>query len=219
MQKGMYQCQNLEAINILKNKPVIIIGAGGHAKVVASCAIESGYHVIGFLDDDTNKHRNKIFSLPIFGSIDILKSGKYEHAILGIGDNKKRKALYDQYKDCCNWISVKDPFSYIHSSVEIGEGSVIFAGAIVQPDTYIGSHVIINTGARIDHDCKIEDFVHIAPGCNLAGRVYVQEGAFLGIGCSIIPNITIGKWSIAGAGSVIVKNVAELSEVKGVPAK
>ncbi len=202
-----------------KSKKIIVIGGGGHSKVVISTLLELGYRVIGVLDDDINKKDSKILNFPILGPIELLKSGNFEHGIIAIGDNKVRKEIADKFKDCCKWISVVHPFSFVHQSVEIGEGTVVFAGSVIQTDVIIGNHVIINTGVTIDHDCKIGNFAHLAPGVNLAGGVLVEEGSFLGINSSVIPYKRIGKWATVGAGGVVIQDVPEFTTVVGVPAK
>ncbi|MEM2525994.1 MAG: acetyltransferase [Candidatus Methanomethylicaceae archaeon] len=208
-------------MNVFKvsNKKIIVIGGGGHSKVVISTLLELGYNVIGVLDDDINKKNTKVMGIPILGSIELLKSGNFEQGIIAIGDNKIRKEILYKFKDFCKWPVVVHPFSYVHPSVEIGEGTVIFAGAVIQPDVIIGEHVIVNTGVTIDHDCRIGNFVHLAPGVHLAGGVVIGEGSFLGIGSSVIPYKNIGSWAIVGAGGVVIQDIPDFVKVVGVPAK
>ena len=117
-----------------------------------------------------------------------------------------------------NFIILKHPSAIIGNDVQIGIGTVIMAGVIIQPGTKIGKHCIINTGAYIDHDVVIQDFVHIAPRCSIAGGVEIGEGTFLGIGTIVINNIKIGSWSIIGAGSVVVKELISNITAVGNPA-
>ncbi|PMQ01791.1 MAG: transferase [Dictyoglomus sp. NZ13-RE01] len=200
------------------SKKVVIIGAGGHAKVVASTLLICGYNVIGFLDDDEKKIGTKLLDIPVIGNIELLKEGNFDFSIIAIGDNSIRRKIYYLYKEYTNFVSIIHPFSYVHSSVEIGEGSVIFAGVVIQPDVRIGNNVIVNTSVSIDHDCVIGDFVHLAPGVHLAGGVIVEEGAFLGIGSSVIQYRKVGKWSILGAGGCVIKDIPEFTIAVGVPA-
>jgi len=200
-------------------KEVIVLGAGGHAKVVISTLLELNFQIKGVLDDDPNKWNQKVLNIPVLGPIELLKSGNFEQGIIAIGDNKTRKEIVEKYNGFCRWIGIIHPFSYVHPSVEIGDGSVIFAGAVIQPEVIIGKYVIINTSASVDHDCKIEDFVHIAPGVHLAGGVLVGEGSLLGVGSSVIPYKRIGRWTIVGAGSVVVNDIPDCVTVVGVPAR
>lgn len=198
---------------------LVVLGAGGHAKVVISALMESGVKIAGILDDDTKKIGKKILGIPVLGKLDLIETGEFSHAIIAIGNNKIRKEIAERYSKICSWLQVIHPFSYVHPTAKIGEGSVIFAGAVIQPDVIIGNHAIINTGACIDHDCKLSDYVHIGPGVKLAGSVEVNEGSFLGINSSVIPNVNIGKWCVIGAGAVVINNVYDGSTVAGVPAR
>lgn len=198
---------------------VVVIGGGGHAKVVISTLLASGTKIEGVLDDDEAKIGKVIFGVPVIGKVESIKSGKFKYAIIAIGDNSKRKEIAQEYGDNCEWVRVIHPDAYIAPGVSIGKGTVVFAGAVIQPDTEIADHVIINTSAIVDHDCKIDNFVHVAPGCILAGGVNVKEGVFLGIGSCVIPGVNVGSWSMLGAGSVVIRDVPNFSKIKGVPAK
>jgi sugar O-acyltransferase (sialic acid O-acetyltransferase NeuD family) len=103
--------------------------------------------------------------------------------------------------------------------VQLGAGSVVFAGAVIQPDVKIGNHCIINTATTIDHDCVLGDYVHLAPGVHLAGNVSIDEGCFLGIGSVVIPGIKIGSKVTVAAGGVVVNHVACKKTIMGIPAK
>jgi sugar O-acyltransferase (sialic acid O-acetyltransferase NeuD family) len=194
---------------------VVVIGAGGHAKVVIATLLDAGYAVGLILDDNTARQGEKILDVPIDGPISKAKEGR--NAVLAIGDNSVRRTLAESLK--LQWISVVHPTAYVHPSVRIGHGVVVFAGALIQPDATVGDHVIVNTGASIDHDCSVDDYVHIAPGCKLAGNVKVGEGTFLGIGSSVIPNKRIGSWTTVGAGGVVVSDLPNRVIAVGVPAR
>ncbi|MGE5558466.1 MAG: acetyltransferase [Bacillota bacterium] len=198
---------------------IVIIGAGGHAKVVLSTLLEAGFNVLGFLDDDCRKHSEEISGFPVLGAGDILYEKKYLQAVIAIGDNRFRKEITEKYDGCCQWVTAIHPQAYVHGSVKMGNGTVVFAKSVIQPDAIIGNHVIVNTGATIDHDCNIENFVHIAPGANLAGNVRIGQGTLIGIGSVIIPGIEVGKWSTIGAGSTVITDVPDESTFVGVPAK
>lgn len=198
-------------------REIVIIGAGGHAKVVIATALDCGYKIIFVLDDDPLKWGKKIMGFEIKGPI-IAYDGYDYNAVLAIGDNKIRKKLAEKLNKC-KWIKLIHPQTYIHPSCSIGKGTVVFAGSILQPDVSLGEHCIVNTGATVDHDCIIEDFVHIAPGVNIAGGVFIGEGSFLGIGSKVIGNKKIGQWSIVGAGGIVTENIPSYVAVKGIPAK
>ncbi len=201
-----------------RQKEVVVIGAGGHGKVVISLLQELGYRVKAVLDDDESKWGSIILGIPIEGPIEKIRALKFDGAVLAVGDNKVRLELAKNYKTI-PWASSVHPRAWVHPSVSLGAGSIVFAGAIIQPDTRIGAHCIVNTGATVDHDCLIEDGVHVAPGCHLAGGVSVGKASFLGVGVSVIPGISIGRGVVVGAGATVVFDLPDDVLAVGVPAK
>jgi len=125
-----------------------------------------------------------------------------EKWIIAVGDNEDRKKEAEAHK-MRDFVTLIHPSAIIGSDVEIGKGTVIMAGVVVQPGCRIGKHVILNTSCSIDHDTIIEDFAHIAPGCNLCGGCFVGEGALMGVGSCAVPDAYINAWSIIKAGRVI----------------
>lgn len=198
-------------------KRVFLIGAGGHAKVVISTLKAADYEVVAAFDDDEAKWGSELLGVPVLGPISRAKKEGLEAAVLGIGDNRIRKTLAESLD--LEWISVVHPHSFVDSSVRLGEGVVVFAGALIQPDATIGRHAIVNTGATIDHDCGIGEFAHVAPGAHLAGEVSIGAGALIGIGSSLIQCISVGEWATVGAGSVVIRDVGPGAVVAGVPAR
>lgn len=196
----------------------IVIGAGGHGKVVVSLLLSLGFSVTMILDDDRDRWGKTVLSVPVEGPTAILSDLDVHAAIVAIGDNMTRLKVAARLRDT-PWLSAVHPHSWVHPSVAIGPGSVIFAGSIVQPDAEIGRHCIINTGVTVDHDCRIGNGAHLAPGCHLAGGVAVGEGSFLGVGVSVIPDISIGKGTIVGAGASVVSDLPDNIVAVGVPAK
>lgn len=197
-------------------KPVVVIGGGGHAKVVIATLRAMNITVGGVLDDDTRLWDTSLLGVPVTGPI--RREAAIEGpVVLAIGRNESRKMLAQQLP--CEWATVVHPRAWVDPTAILGPGTVVLAGAIVQADAIIGAHVIVNTGATVDHDCVIGDYVHLAPGVNLAGSVEVGEGAFLGIGSTAIPGVCVGEWARAGAGAVIVRDVPRKTLCLGVPAR
>jgi len=203
------------------NRPLFVIGGGGHCKVVVSTLVQCGLSVDGILDDDSSKIGSSILGIPVRKTTADFISRKAEaRAILAIGDNRTRKAVFGRFSTSqIEWISVIHPRASVHPSAKIGAGTVIFAGAVIQPDAVIGDHCIINTGALIDHDCSFGKFCHIAPGCTITGGVKAEEGVFLGAGTTVIPYKNIGSWAISGAGSTIISDIPAEITVAGCPAR
>lgn len=195
---------------------IAVIGAGGHAKVVVSTLRAAGYAEIELYDDRESLWGTTVLGATIVGSPNMLR-GTGRAAVIAIGSNEVRKRIAQDL--ALSWISVVHPRAWVHESVVVGAGTVVFAGAVVQPDTQLGAHVIINTGASVDHDCRIGDFVHVAPGVHLCGGVSVGEGALLGVASAARPCVQVGPWATVGAGAVCVSNVPERATALGVPAR
>lgn len=205
------------------NKKVIIIGAGGHAKVIADIVEKSKDKVLGFLDD------NLAINTIIIKKKDIKVLGKVKECIkfvnenpdiefiIGIGNNKKRKDIANQNK--LNYYTAINPSSQIAVDVDIGRGTVIMANACINTSTKIGEHCIVNTGAIVEHDNKINDYVHISPNATLCGTVEVGELTHIGAGAIINNNHNICNNCIIGAGAVVVKDIKESGVYVGIPAK
>jgi sugar O-acyltransferase (sialic acid O-acetyltransferase NeuD family) len=204
---------------------VLIIGAGGHGKVVLDILRASGAHrPVGFLDADPALAGSTVGGLPVMGPIHHLsklrQQGKARGAIVAIGDNRARRTyaqhVVDEAVELTNAIH---PRASISSSALIGRGVVIAAGAIVCAEARIGDSVILNTGCIVDHECEIEEAVHICPAAALAGRVRVEAGAFVGLGAKVIPCMTIGRHATIGAGAVVIRDIPAHATAVGVPAK
>lgn len=198
---------------------VFVMGAGGHGKVVVSTLQERGVEVLGVFDDDAGKWAGRLLGVPVLGGLDLAPEyadrGRF---ILAIGDNDQRARLVERFA-CLDWATAVHPAAYVHPTVRLEAGVVVFAGAVVQPETAVGAHSIVNTGATVDHDCQIGDFAHLAPGVNLAGGVVVESRAMLGVGAVVVPGVRIGEGAVVGAGSVVIGNVDPGDTVAGVPAR
>lgn len=195
----------------LKDREVIIIGAGGHSKVIEDILILNGRKIAGFLDDNSSGGE-------ILGKIELIEKYKEKYDfILAIGNNEVREKI--SIKHQLEYTIAIHPKAIIAKNVEIHNGTVVMAGAIINSNTKIGKQCIINTGAIIEHDNKIEDYAHISPGAILAGNVKVSKKTWIGAGVTIIQGINIGKEAIIGAGSVVIKDIPELCVAVGSPAK
>jgi sugar O-acyltransferase (sialic acid O-acetyltransferase NeuD family) len=191
---------------------VILQGGGEHAKVVLECLQAQGAPVVALFDPK--------FSDELFG---VKQRGVYDPSfepdakvIVAIGDNVLRKKVVGFTQHA--FTTTVHPSCIVSKHAQIGEGTMVLHGVIVQPGANIGNHVILNTGASIDHDCIIHDYVHVAPRAVLCGRVTIGEGSFIGAGAILLPGITIGPWATVGAGSVVTKDVKAGMVVKGNPA-
>ena len=202
------------------DRGVLIVGAGGHAKVVADILLCQGTYVLGFLDDDPNTWGKTRLGLPVMGGIDTYASHNPAGLVMGIGDNRVRQQIVGRLDVASDlWRSAIHPRATIAASVRVGNGVVVAAGAVVSPDTTLGDHAIVNTGATVDHDCIIGDYAHIAPGVHLSGGVRIGAGVLIGVGAGVAPGNTIGDWAIIGVGAAVVRDVPGSVIAKGVPAR
>lgn len=190
---------------------IYLIGGGGHQKVVVDTILNSALElqITGFFDDVPRDS-----SIDYIGNIDKVTEYSNVNFALCIGDNQIR---YNCYKSIigCTLPVIKHNLSYISDSVTVGDGSVIFAGGCIQPDSTLGVGCIVNTNANLDHDCNIGDFVHIAPGSTLCGGVTVGSRSLIGAGSVILPGITIGSDCIIGAGTTVVEDLAPGAKLVG----
>lgn len=199
---------------------VVVIGAGGHAKVVGDIIVKSNDHLIGFLDDFIPSGTNIIGKYKTIGKIEeclnLYSQNNTTKFIIAIGDNLVRERIAQTYQ--IPYYTAIHPNTIIGIDAKIGEGTVVMANTCINPNALIGKHTIINTGAIIEHDNIIEDFVHISPNVSLGGTVHIGEKTHIGIGATVKNNINITSNVIIGAGAVVVKNIKEKGTYVGVPA-
>lgn len=199
-------------------KGVYVLGGGAHGKVVVSTLLEAGWRIAGILDENQLLWGSSVMDIKVVGAFDILKDMEMPEAIIAIGANSVRKNIASRF-DHVRWMTVIHPHAYVHPSVKLGHGTIIFAGSVIQPDVMIGDHCIVNSSCSIDHDCVIQNFVHCGPGTVLGSGVNLSEEAFMGISSSALPDVSIGARTIVGAGGVAIKGVPPDSLAIGVPAK
>lgn len=199
-------------------RDLIIIGASGHGKVCADIAFKMNqWNQIYFLDD--NESIKQCMDFEVLGKVEEFK--KYldtSDFFVGIGHNQIRRRIFEELQLFnANLVTLIHPNSVIGISVEIGIGSAVMAGVVINSDTKIGKCCIVNTSSSIDHDNQIGDFVHIAPGVRLSGTVKVGPNSWLGVGSVYKNNITICENVVIGAGAVVIKDIDTSGTYVGVP--
>ncbi len=195
---------------------LLIVGAGGHAKVV--CDLAKNYYKNIFFADDN--HSGRVLGCEVIGSVERAKLLERCDFIVAIGNNSAREKLFNEFiENGFTPVSLVHPSAVIAEEVEIGVGTVVFAGAVINACAKIGIGCIVNTMASVDHDCEIGEFNHLAPSCHLAGTVRTGKACFFGIGSSVINNIDICNEVTVGAGATVIANVLDSGTYVGTPAK
>ena len=209
-------------------QPLVLFGAGGHAIEVAQIvrdinAIAPRWQLLGALVDAAYRPVGEGgSSLPILGDAGWLAEHRDVAVVVAIGEPQaRRRIVLDLRAQLAglHFATLIHPRAWIAAGSEPGEGSVVFAGALVNVDVRIGAHVIVNLGGTISHDCRIGDFASLGPGVRLPGRVQVGEAADLGAGCSARPGVRIGAGVVLGAGAVAVDDLPAGCVAAGVPAR
>lgn len=198
-------------------KDVIIIGTGGHAKVVADIVMCSGDNLLGFLTSDTSL--SSFVGKPILGSDTDYKKFLDKYFIVAVGNQQARERI-TMSMEGVRWYTAIHP-SAIISPLEtcIGEGSVICVNAVVCPGSTIGKHCIVNTFASVDHDNVMEDYAHISAGVRLAGGTTIGKRSFVGVGAVFRNGVSVCEDCFIGVGAVVVKSITEPGVYAGVPAR
>jgi sugar O-acyltransferase (sialic acid O-acetyltransferase NeuD family) len=199
-------------------KKLVIIGAGGHSKVIIDLIhLLNEYTIVGIYDDMKEGY---FCNYKILGKIiDITKNITINNVVIAIGDCSIRKQLYNKYNKY-NYPYLIHPNTIISSSIKkIGDGTIIMAGTIIQTEVDIGKLCILNTNSNIDHECKIGDFNNICPSVTICGQVNIGNINFIGASCVIIQNINIGNNCIVGAGSVIIRDINDNLKIIGNPGR
>jgi len=202
----------------------IIIGAGGHGKVVLEILrARPKLRIAGFIDADESLAGRLVAGVQVIGDashLPRLRRRGISNAIVAIGDNNARMQYMDELASAqFELINAIHPRAIVSKSARLGENVVIAAGAVVCTEAEIRPGAIVNSAAVVEHECVVGACAHIGPTAALAGRVRVGTGAFVGMGAKVIQCLTIGDWSTVGAGAVVLHDVPPGATVAGVPAR
>ena len=203
------------------------LGSGGHARVVIEILQIGGvYEIVGLLEEDASHAGTVVMGVPVLGSeelLDGLVRDGVDNFFIGVGSTSnsgRRRRLYEvALERGLRPISATHPRAVVSSSATVSPGTMIMAGAILNPGVRVGCNVIVNTGALVEHDCGIGDHAHVATGARLAGGVRIGTGAHVGAGAPVRQGLLVGEDSVVGAGAVVVTDVPPRVVVVGVPAK
>lgn len=193
-------------------KRLIIIGAGGHGRVVADIARLNGYRKIDFLADSDAQG--------VIGKVsDYSKYIDTADFVVAIGNSKTRQTIQNELENNnARIVSLFHPNSVISRDVKVGKGTVVMAGAIINSNTVIGKGVILNTNSSVDHDCSVDDFSHVSVGAKICGTVNIGKNCWIGAGATVINNKNICSNCMIGAGATVVKDIICDGTYIGTPA-
>lgn len=206
-------------------RPILIWGAGGHARVIANAIRQVGeYDVVGFIDTVSPDRKGQRFAgSKIIVTEDELAQALHsgiEHLFVAVGDNFVRQKLAEHALAMGFHIPpLIHPAACVAEDVSIGDGTFIAPGVIANPATVIGQYVILNSSCVIEHDCHIEHGVHIGPGAIVAGHVKIHQGTFIGAGAVIKDHLVIGPHATVGAGAVVIHDLEGYVVATGIPAR
>lgn len=204
----------------MRTERIIVIGAGGHAKVVMDallCAF-GGETDAAFADDNPALGGALLLGRLVQAPVPSHFAGICIH--VAIGDNRVRQRLSGELGATAkSVVSIIHPAASVSRFAMLGEGIFVAAHAVVAPDAHIGAGTIVNHGAIIDHDCAVGAFSHVAPSAALGGGVRVGSRVLVGAGAVIKPGVFIEDDVVIGAGAVVIANVASGTLVMGVPAR
>ena len=194
---------------------LLVIGAGGHAKVVIDAARAAGFDVVGVLGRPGDA--DEVLGIPIGHDRSGIDADAF---IVAIGENATRAAMYATCLEAgLDPVTVVHPSAVLAPDIEIGRGTFIAPGVIINIHARIGENVILNTGCTVDHDVVVGDHAHVGPTVGLCGGVHVGEGVLLGVGASVIPLGRVGEWAVVGAGAAVTREVTAHGVWGGVPAR
>ena len=197
---------------------VVVLGAGGHTKVILSVLLEAEVRVAGIYDDDPAKTGAAVRHVPVLGTISGLHDTRGHWCVVGVGDNATRHDIAVRFASA-DWLTIVHPAAYVHPSACLGPGTVVLAGAVVNAGACVGRHCIINTGATVGEDCVVGDFCHVGPGCRLGRTVKAADGVFMGISSVAAHNVAVGAWTMIAAGAAVTTDMPERVVAVGVPAR
>jgi sugar O-acyltransferase (sialic acid O-acetyltransferase NeuD family) len=199
---------------------LLILGGGGHGKVVAEAAVGSGrWTDIAFLDGRFPT-LSRVLEWPVIGSDTEARRflPKYPEVAVAIGDNRLRLELV---KSLESWgfklPPIEHPTAWLSPSARLGNGTVLVGSAVVNASASLGRACIVNTSATVDHDCSLADGVHVSPGAHIGGNTIIGARTWVGIGAAVRHGVTIGSDVVVGAGAAVIKDVPDGAKVVGVP--
>lgn len=206
-------------------KNIVIVGAGGVGRETSLIIqkineLKPTWNLMGFVDDNINTWGNIINGYPVIGGIDSLEKLSLDtYVVVAIANYKVKKKIVNKINNRFKFATIVHPKVWIHNYMTLGEGTIIYEGAILTANIEIGNHVIISPKCGIGHDSIIKDYVSLLWNVNISGNDIIEEGVMMGSASTVIQGKKIGKGSTVGAGAVVIDSIDSYSTVVGVPAK
>ena len=201
---------------------IFIYGAGAHARIVLDALEKQSTYKVVALIDDAKPPGTALDEHTVIGGRDalsVLRERNVTKGFVAIGDAATRKEVSTFLSESgFSLVSIRHPFSSVAKDVELGTGTLILAGAIVDPKVQVGPGAILNIRSSVAHDSKIAPYAHIAPAACVGAYTEIEEGSLIGMGAVILPHRRVGRYATVGAGSVVVNDVASHTIVMGNPA-
>lgn len=206
-------------------RSVIVMGAGGHAVVIAEALLESGLEVIGFTDVDAARHGLSLLGLPVLGADDALERFEPGAVVLangigGVRSSAARRSAQQRLEESgWRFATVRHPAAIISRFARVGDGAQVLARSVIQPGVSLDECCIVNTAAVVEHDSVIGSWTHVASGAVICGNVRIGKNCHVGAGAVVRQGLSLGDGTVIGAGAVVVKDHAGGGLLVGVPAR
>jgi sugar O-acyltransferase (sialic acid O-acetyltransferase NeuD family) len=206
--------------------PIIVIGAGGHAAVVADALLAAGETVLGCTDADRSRHGSRLCGLPVLGDDESVLAAhapsrtRLANGIGGVRDTALRRRVQQRLQgQGWQFVGVRHPSAIVSPFARVGESVQLLAGCVVQAGAELGAGCIVNTAAVVEHDCRLGEQVHVAPRALLCGGVEIGARSHVGAGAVVRQGLRLGDDTLIGAGAVVLRDFAGAGTVVGVPAR
>ena len=207
-------------------RSIVIVGAGGHGKVVADIVERQGrYSIAGWVDsgrEPGERHCGYAVLGPVEDLPDLAARYPVAGALLALGDNGARRAMAErlarEVPDLA-FVTAVHPSAAVGKGARLGQGTVVMAQAVVNSDAVVGAHCILNTASSLDHDCRMDDFASLAPGVAVGGDASIGTCAAVSIGATVLHGVSVGAHTVVGAGAVVIRDLPGHCVAYGVPAR
>ena len=205
-------------------REIVVIGGGGHAKVLTSILKKAGFAVLGYTDASD---RGPLLHVPYLGTDEALPSLLTEFpgllAAMGVGkiDASDRRLALQRSAEAVGFSFpiVISPHAVVNEEVMLGSGTTVFDGVVVNSGTVTGDCCILNTSCTVEHDCRLGHNVHVAPAATVSGGVTIDAGTMIGVGATVKQGVTICAGCLIGAGAIVVSDLSAPGVYVGCPAR